>query len=108
MRNRTVPQYVRVAKLSEIPPGTGVSRFVRGYMIAIFRSQDDKVYATQDECPHERGPLGEGPIEGETVTCPWHGWQFNAATGECLTFPGMEIERYPVKVEGEDILVEIG
>lgn len=101
-------EFVPVAKVSEIAPGTGKSVFVKGYVIAVFHSQDGKIYATQDECPHERGPLGEGPIEGEIVSCPWHGWQFNVQTGECLTFAGFDIERYPVKVEGDQILVGIG
>ena len=58
---------------------------------------------------HVGGPLGEGWLDGEYVTCPWHFWKFHCRTGK--DEPGFEEDRvpsYPVKVENERVLVDIG
>jgi nitrite reductase/ring-hydroxylating ferredoxin subunit len=58
--------------------------------------------ATQAKCTHRQGPLNEGKLEGSTVTCPWHGAQFNVGTGAVLRGPAAQpIKTYHVVVEGE-------
>lgn len=58
--------------------------------------------ATQAECTHQGGPLSEGKLEGSTVTCPWHGAQFNVCTGAVLRGPATEpVKTYRVIVEGK-------
>jgi nitrite reductase/ring-hydroxylating ferredoxin subunit len=58
--------------------------------------------ATQAECTHQGGPLSEGKLDGTTVTCPWHGAQFNVCTGAVLRGPAAEpVKTYRVIVEGE-------
>jgi nitrite reductase/ring-hydroxylating ferredoxin subunit len=58
--------------------------------------------ATQAKCTHRGGPLNEGKLEGPTVTCPWHGAQFNVCTGAVLRGPATEpVKTYRVIVEGE-------
>ncbi|MBZ5686437.1 MAG: Rieske 2Fe-2S domain-containing protein [Acidobacteriia bacterium] len=58
--------------------------------------------ATQGKCTHRGGPLNEGKLEGSTVTCPWHGAQFNVCTGAVLRGPATEpVKTYRVTVEGE-------
>ncbi len=58
--------------------------------------------ATQAECTHQGGPLSEGKLEGSTVTCPWHGAQFNVCTGAVLRGPARDpVKTYRVMVEGE-------
>ena len=62
---------------------------------------------TQAKCTHRGGPLNEGKLEGSTVTCPWHGTQFNVCTGAVLRGPAIEpIKTYRVVVEGEIGCVE--
>ena len=56
-------------------------------------------------CPHQGGPLAEGLLEGTTVTCPWHGWQFDVCTGKTPLGPKIKQPVYEVKVEGQDVLV---
>ena len=51
--------------------------------------------------------MGEGELDGAQVTFPLHGWQYNVTTGECMTSPGVIQKKYNVKVEGNDILIEI-
>ena len=58
--------------------------------------------ATQAKCTHRGGPLNEGKLNGSTVTCPWHGTQYNVCTGAVLRGPATEpVKTYPVIVEGE-------
>ena len=63
--------------------------------------------ATQAKCTHRGGPLNEGKLEGSTVTCPWHGTQYNVCTGAVLRGPATEpVKTYRVIVEGETGRVE--
>ena len=58
--------------------------------------------ATQAKCTHRGGPLSEGKLDGSTLTCPWHGAQFNVCTGAVLRGPAVNpIKTYRVVVEGE-------
>lgn len=58
--------------------------------------------ATQAKCPHKQGPLNEGSFDGSTVTCPWHGSQFNVCSGAVLRGPAVDpLKTYRVVVEGE-------
>jgi len=58
--------------------------------------------ATQAKCPHKQGPLNEGELDGSTVTCPWHGSQFNVCTGTVLQGPAVDpLKTYRVTVDGE-------
>jgi nitrite reductase/ring-hydroxylating ferredoxin subunit len=58
--------------------------------------------ATQGKCTHKQGPLSEGKLEGSTVTCPWHGAQFNVCTGAVLRGPAKDpLKTYSVIVDGE-------
>jgi nitrite reductase/ring-hydroxylating ferredoxin subunit len=64
-------------------------------------------FATDERCAHQGGPLGEGLLEGSVVTCPWHAWQFDVRTGQAIYDPGVCVRTYPVRVEGDDIFVEV-
>jgi nitrite reductase (NADH) small subunit len=63
--------------------------------------------ALNNTCPHRGGPLGQGWVEGEAVVCPWHSWSFNLRTGMAEYPVPKQVKVYPVKVEGEDVLVEL-
>lgn len=107
--------YVRVARVEEIPPGTAKLVKVEGNPIAIF-NLNGEFYATDDTCPHEGGPLSDGLIEGENVTCPWHGATFHIKSGKTLEPPAGEkmgppvdngVACYSVRIVGEDVEIEI-
>ena len=63
--------------------------------------------AMDNVCAHRGGPLGQGIIEGGKVVCPWHGWMWNPKTGEAAHSPEVKIAVYPIKIEGQDVLVEV-
>ncbi len=98
--------FTRVASTTDIPEGTGKSIRIEGQEIAVF-NLDGEFHAIHDVCPHMGGPLGEGTLEGEHVACPWHGWLFCVKTGKFAMNPNAGVGTYRVRVEGEDILVDL-
>ena len=98
--------FVKVCKTNEIKAGFGRSIEVNGKAIAVF-NVDGSFYAINDTCGHRGGPLGEGELDGQTVVCPWHGWRYNVTTGENELLPNLPTEKYEVKVEGDDVLVNL-
>ena len=98
--------FTKIAKVSELPKGTGKTVDVDGKTIALFNC-DGKFYALDNACQHHGGPLAEGMIAGTSVTCPWHGWQYDIPSGQCATDPSVKNQRFEVKVEGDDILIAV-
>ena len=99
-------EYVRVAGTADVASGSGIVAEVNDKAIAVF-NVDGTYYAIDNTCIHRGGPLGEGELEGDTVTCPWHGWQYSVKTGVSTSNPSACVKSYPVKVEGTDIKVEL-
>lgn len=97
-------EFVRVAAIADVKPGHGIVAEANGKTLAVF-NVDGMIHAINNTCCHREGPLGEGELEGEIVTCPWHGWRFNVTTGACQNNPSAKVEAYQVKVEGEDVKV---
>ena len=94
--------YVKVASVSQVAPGSGIVASVNDKEVAVF-NVDGTFYAIDNVCKHRGGPLGEGELDGDTVPCPWHAWQYNVKTGVCLTKDGITMDRYDVRVVNEDI-----
>lgn len=101
-----MPRWVRIASLRECPPGASRELVVEDRLVALF-NVDGTLYALDGVCPHQGGPLGHGRLEGTTVTCPWHGWQFNVCDGRHLLSQTIRQPMFPVRVDGDDVLVEI-
>ncbi len=98
--------YRKVAQLKDLAPGSGMAVEARGHQIALF-NVDGTVYAIEGTCTHRGGPLGEGSLEGTTVTCPWHSATFDVRTGDHLTAPAPQgVSSCNVKIAGDDIHVE--
>lgn len=102
-----MPQYIKVAKKSELPVNAGTFVEVEGERIALFHV-DDQVYALHDFCTHEDAPLSEGEVCDGEVECPWHSATFKLDTGECTGPPADEdVKRYNVRIVGDDVEIEI-
>ena len=102
-----MPKTVKVAQTSELSPGSGKVVQADGRTIALF-NVEGKFYAIDNACPHRGGPLGEGELNGEIVTCPWHGSNFNVKTGAVTRPPAATgVRSFVVKVEAGNVLVEL-
>ncbi|HEV2438599.1 MAG TPA: non-heme iron oxygenase ferredoxin subunit [bacterium] len=98
---------VKVAQVSKVVPGTGTVVSAEGKAIAVF-NVGGTFYAIANACTHMGGPLGQGALDGTTVTCPWHGSQFNVTSGQVVTGPARNpVASYPTRVQGDDVLVTL-
>lgn len=99
--------FIKAIKKSELSPGEGKIVSIQGKSIAVFNVDGNNFFAIDNTCPHMGGPLGEGLLTGDVVSCPWHGWRFNVKTGVSPVMPAINVKKYKTKVEGSDVLVEI-
>jgi nitrite reductase (NADH) small subunit len=99
--------FVRAAKMDEVPPGTIREFQLDGKTVAI-ANVNGKFSVINNVCLHRGGPLGEGELNGQVVTCPWHGWQYDVTTGKLAANPAVGVETYLVELRGDDIFVDIG
>ena len=76
-----------------------------GRVLAVF-NVEGTYYALDGICPHQGGPLGKGQLNGSVVTCPWHGWQFNVATGQQQINERIVHTVYPLRHDGDDIYIQ--
>ena len=98
-------EFTKVASTEEIPSGRIKLVDLGGVRIAVANAAGT-FYAFSDECTHDGGPLSEGELEGECVTCPWHFSRFNIRTGEVVDSPAEEeIPVYETKVEDGGVFV---
>ncbi len=75
--------------------------------IAIFRGKDDTVFAIKDECPHKQGPLSQGIMHGDSVTCPLHNWKISLVSGEALGVDEGCTNTYKTKVEDGKVFLDL-
>ncbi len=100
---------IDICPLSELPPGT--SRIVEheGEEIGVFNCGGE-LFAIEDRCSHDDGPLAEGPFDAEacTVECPRHGSLFDLRSGAPKTLPAyVPVETFPVVVENDIVKLEV-
>jgi nitrite reductase (NADH) small subunit len=99
--------WIKIAPLSEFPQlGARVVRH-DGMDIAVFRNAGDGVFATNDKCPHKGGPLSQGIVSGNTVTCPLHGMNICFEDGKVQAPDEGCVGTYPVKVEEGVVFLQI-
>ena len=97
----------RAASLDEVPTGQPKMVELDGTRIVLARV-GDAVYACGAVCSHRGGPLGEGKLAGTRLACPWHGWMYDVRTGRCvIPGRGAAIPSYPVRLEANQVLVEL-
>jgi len=99
--------WLTVAREGEVGPGTVKVLAAGGRPLALC-NVDGQYYVIDDVCTHDGGPLDQGELDGCEIECPRHGGRFDVLTGRATCFPAvMPVQTFPVKVEGEDILVEV-
>lgn len=99
-------RWILVGKVSDFNEGEPVLHDFEYETAALIRI-GDKIYAIEDRCTHDDGPLADGDIEGCEIACPRHGARFDIRTGKVLSMPASEnVPTYPVKIEGDEVFVE--
>jgi nitrite reductase (NADH) small subunit len=119
------PADIVVGPVSELPPGRHKIVRVRNMEVGVF-NVNGTFYALHNSCPHQFGPLCTGPVggemicnartgwrfewrrDGEILTCPWHGSEFDLTTGECLTSKKHRVRRFPVHVVDGEVRLQVG
>lgn len=116
-----------VASEGEIGEGERLTVQLEGREVTVLRL-DGEYHAYTNWCAHQSGPVCEGVLtgtavaeldeatgeldvewvrEGKILSCPWHGWEYDAETGECLSKAGVRLPPHPVAVEDGEVVVEI-
>ena len=98
--------FVVVAEAADVQERAPLAVEVAGREIALFRI-GERIEAVDALCPHEGAPLVQGDVEDGVITCPWHGWTFNACTGCSLQPPGRDLTHYETRVEEGRVLVRV-
>lgn len=124
MTERQQPEEYVVGPASDFPPGARAIVRVRNVELGVF-NVGGTLYALPNVCPHQYGPLSTGPIDGqmtcnaatdwrfrwerdgEILTCPWHGMEFDITTGQCLAPLKYRVRRYPVRVVDGEVRVRL-
>ena len=98
--------FIKVGELRLLPPGTALHVRLGDDAVAVC-NVGGSLHAMDGICPHSGGPLGHGALEGHTLTCPFHAWEFDCVTGARDMDEDLKQATYPVKVEGGEIWVEL-
>jgi nitrite reductase/ring-hydroxylating ferredoxin subunit len=98
-------RWIAIAKVGDVAPSDVRRCEVLDRCIALFNLQG-QLYATDDICTHAHAHLSDGYVDGDTVECPLHQGLFHIPTGKAMSPPVTEnLATYPVRIEGEDVLV---
>lgn len=97
---------VIVARAADIPEGERKVVQVNGTSIGVFHHKG-RWYALRNSCLHRGGPVATGCLEGDTLACPWHGYQYNLTSGELLLDPNAKLTMYPVEVRDGNVRVRV-
>ena len=100
-------EFVRLCSVKDMPPPGAAAEMQAGGRAICVANIDGRLAALDNLCPHRQGPLGEGSVEDGTVVCPWHSWAFDARTGEAVHNPGVSVSVFPLRIDGEDVLIEL-
>jgi len=95
----------RTLGVEELADGKSAFVTVDGVDVALFR-RGEEIFAIGNECPHQGGSLCDGWVDGDIVTCPLHGWEFDLRSGACMTVPGESVPRFEVTVEDGAVFLD--
>jgi nitrite reductase (NADH) small subunit len=97
---------LKVGTVQSLPPGT-VTEVENGDITYAVCNVDGKLHCVDGICPHAGGPLGQGNLNGSLLVCPWHGWEFDCTTGVNDLDEDLCLETFPVRVQGDEILIDV-
>jgi len=98
---------LRLCSKSELPAnGQATEMMLNGRVICVANAGGE-ISAMDNVCLHRGGPLGQGVVDRDKIICPWHGWTFDRRTGAALHDNRARVPVYPVKIEGDDVMIYI-
>ena len=97
-------QRYQLGPLTQIPEGEGRTFEVGDKRVAVFRTRQGGVYATQAECPHKKGLLADGLLGVDTLVCPLHEWTFDLTTGSAVQ-GSCGVAVYPIAEDADGMMV---
>jgi nitrite reductase (NADH) small subunit len=98
--------FVNVGSLAGLAPGSVMEAEVNGTSYAIC-NLGGELHAWAGVCPHAGGPLGQGALHDNILVCPWHGWEYDCRTGVNEFDDSVKLAAFPVKAQGDDILIDV-
>ena len=101
-------EWIRLCSVGEAPTEGNVCEMTAGGLQVCVVKIEGAVRVMDNLCPHRQGPLGQGWVENGEVVCPWHSWAFSPTTGQASFPEGEKVAVFPVRLDGDDIMVEIG
>lgn len=105
--SRPLMEFIDIAHTSDLNPGRAKAYDVNGRTIALYHTKDDGWFATDNSCPHRGGPLAEGDLIGNEITCPWHLWGFDVVSGVCNGVASVRVTAHEVRIENDRVLVRL-
>ena len=99
-------EFHNVCRVAELAEGEARTVALGKRLIAVFHERG-QYFAIDDTCPHMGASLSGGYVANGIVTCPWHAWRFRLADGAWADNPRIKIGSYPVRVEGDQIQVQL-
>ncbi|MBI05544.1 MAG: 2Fe-2S ferredoxin [Rhodospirillaceae bacterium] len=99
--------FTKVCGVDDVWQGEMEAYQVDGTEILLIHTMDGEFHAVQAICPHQEVDLADGELEGNELTCCMHLWQFDVTSGRGINPDHAELAKYPVKVEGDDVLVDV-
>ena len=98
--------WIDIGAIDDIPRlGARVVKTPLG-CVAVFRAENDDVFALDDRCPHKGGPLSQGIVHGRTVTCPLHNWVISLESGGAEGADDGPVRTFAVRVDSGRILID--
>lgn len=99
--------FLKLTTQAELPAEGEAREFELGGKTICVANVNGTITAMENVCLHMGGPIGQGYIEGNKIICPWHGWEYDALTGELGDDPQSKLATYPIKIQDGDVLVDV-
>jgi len=96
---------IPVAKINEVPNFGKKAVSLSGREILLINIKG-AIFACESECPHQGAPLAAAIVKDGYIACQRHGYRFNLADGRCADHPELTLKTFPVRIEGDDILID--
>ena len=99
--------WYEAGKVTDWSVGQGREMLIAGRVVAIFRTDEHQFFAVDGMCAHQGGPIAQGKLDHNCVTCPWHGWQYNITDGVNLLTQKKMLDCFPVELREGSVCIEV-